>query len=84
MTFFLKIRIFLILIIIGSNLFSNEIAFNNYGDDLSLRNNEEFREFITQAVINQPDFKEIIAMKINIILIIESVELIDFQQYRLA
>ena len=63
MTFFLKINFLLTLFIIGSNLFSNEIAFNNYGDDLSLRNNEEFREFITQAVINQPDFKEIIAMK---------------------
>ena len=63
MNLLLNISIFVFLIFFNTPSYSKLIEFEKYNNEANIQNNDQYIDFIRDAVINQPEYKEIIAKK---------------------
>ncbi|MDA9034268.1 TolC family protein [Hyphomicrobiales bacterium] len=63
MTIPVKISIFVLLLLLNTNSYSKTIEFEKYNSKSNIQNNDQYVDFIKDAVISQPEYKEIIAKK---------------------
>jgi hypothetical protein len=63
MNLLLNISIFVFLIFFNTPSYSKLIEFEKYNNEANIQNNDQYIDFIRDAVINKPEYKEIIAKK---------------------